>query len=45
MPAPSNIARLNSTMGVARSVDRSAKPAVVLVMNVLMKPPTVDGDA
>ncbi len=38
-PLPSSMNRASRTRGVARSVERSARPAVVFVMNDLRTPP------
>ena len=38
-PLPSSMKRASRTSGVARSVERSARPAVVFVMNDLRAPP------
>ena len=42
-PLPSSMKSASSTTGVARSVERNARPAVVLVMNDLRAPPTAVG--
>ena len=42
-PLPSSMKSASSTSGVARSVERSARPAVVSVMNALRTPPTAVG--
>ena len=42
-PLPSSMKSASRTRGVARSVERSASPAVVSVMNDLSQPPTVVG--
>ena len=42
-PLPRSMKSASSTSGVARSVERSARPAVVLVMNDLSSPPMTVG--
>ena len=44
-PLPSSMKRARSTSGVARSVERRARPAVVSVMNDLSHPPTRVGSS
>ena len=43
-PAPSSTERPRMMSGVARSVLRSARPAVVVVMKVLSRPPIAVGE-